>query len=68
VLRGSGASSRISRRAPGPVELVQVAVEETAVPTPGPGEVLVRMAAAAVNPSDEGELRKAATGSMQYAV
>jgi NADPH:quinone reductase-like Zn-dependent oxidoreductase len=50
------------------VELVQVAVEETAVPTPGPGEVLVRMVAAAVNPSDEGELRKAATGSMQYAV
>jgi NADPH:quinone reductase-like Zn-dependent oxidoreductase len=40
-----------------------VALEETPVPEPGPGEVLVRVAAASANPSDwllrEGRLQKA---------
>ena len=38
----------------------QVAVEEVELPVPGPGQVLVKMVAAAVNPSDEGDLRQAA--------
>jgi len=38
----------------------KVAVEEVELPIPGPGEVLVKMVAAAVNPSDEGDLRQAA--------
>ena len=38
----------------------QVAVEEVELPIPGPGQVLVKMVAAAVNPSDEGDLRQAA--------
>jgi len=37
----------------------KVAVEEVDLPVPGPGQVLVKMVAAAVNPSDEGDLRKA---------
>ena len=40
----------------------KVRVEEAPVPTPGPGEVLVKMAAAVVNPSDEGDLSQAAKG------
>jgi hypothetical protein len=48
------------RRYGGPEVL---ALEETPVPDPGPGEVLVRVAAASANPSDwrlrEGELRRA---------
>jgi len=38
----------------------KVAVDEVDLPTPGPGEVLVKMVSAAVNPSDEGDLRQAA--------
>jgi len=38
----------------------KVGVEEIDMPTPGPGQVLVKMVAAAVNPSDEGDLRQAA--------
>ena len=38
----------------------QVAVDEVDLPIPGPGQVLVKMVAAAVNPSDEGDLRQAA--------
>ena len=38
---------------------LQVAVQEVDLPTPGPGQVLVRMVAAAVNPSDERDLRLA---------
>jgi len=38
----------------------KVAVDEVDLPIPGPGQVLVRMVAAAVNPSDEGDLRQAA--------
>ena len=34
-------------------------MEEVDLPVPGPGQVLVKMVAAAVNPSDEGDLRKA---------
>ena len=41
------------------IPLHQVAVEEVDLPVPGPGQVLVKMVAAAVNPSDEGDLRKA---------
>ena len=37
-------------------------VEEVPLPVPGPGEVLVRMAAAVVNPSDMGDRRGAAAG------
>ena len=36
---------------------LQVAVEEVDLPSPGPGQVLVQMVAAAVNPSDERDLR-----------
>ena len=32
------------------------------LPIPKPGEVLVKMTAAAVNPSDQGDLRQAAKG------
>ena len=38
---------------------MQVAVEEVDLPVPEPGQVLVKMVAAAVNPSDEGDLRQA---------
>jgi len=38
----------------------KVAVEEVDLPIPEPGQVLVKMVAAAVNPSDEGDLRQAA--------
>jgi len=40
----------------------KVEVEEVEVPVPGPGEVLVKMVAAAVNPSDEGDLKLACKG------
>ena len=40
----------------------KVRVEQASVPTPGPGEVLVKMAAAVVNPSDEKDLSQAAEG------
>ena len=40
----------------------KVRVEQTPVPTPGPGEVLVKIVAAVVNPSDEGDLSQAAKG------
>lgn len=40
----------------------KVEVEEVSVPVPGPGEVLVKMVAAAVNPSDEGDLKLACKG------
>ena len=39
-----------------------VRVEQVPLPSPGPGEVLVKMVAAAVNPSDEGDLSEAAKG------
>ena len=34
-------------------------MEEVDLPVPEPGQVLVKMVAAAVNPSDEGDLRQA---------
>jgi len=40
----------------------KVRVEQAPVPTPKPGEVLVKMVAAVVNPSDEGDLSQAAKG------
>jgi len=40
----------------------KVRVEQAPVPTPKPGEVLVKMKAAVVNPSDEGDLSQAAKG------
>ena len=40
----------------------KVRVEQVPLPSPGPGEVLVKMVAAAVNPSDEGDLSEAAKG------
>ena len=40
----------------------KVRVELVPLPSPGPGEVLVKMVAAAVNPSDEGDLSEAAKG------
>lgn len=40
----------------------KVAVEEVALPIPGPGQVLVKIAAAAVNPSDIGDLGQASRG------
>ena len=42
------------------IDSPQVAVEEVDLPVPGPGQVLVRMVASAVNPSDEGDLSQAA--------
>jgi len=42
----------------------KVRVEQAPVPTPGPGEVLVKMVAAAVNPSDEGDLSQTAKGKV----
>ena len=40
----------------------KVRVEQAPVPTPGPGEVLVKMVAAVVNPSDEKDLGQVAEG------
>jgi len=40
----------------------KVRVEQAPVPTPAPGEVLVKIVAAVVNPSDEGDLSQAAKG------
>ena len=40
----------------------KVQVEQVPVPTPKPGEVLVKMVAAVVNPSDEKDLSQAAEG------
>ena len=40
----------------------KVAVEEVAIPQPGNGEVLVKMSASVVNPSDQGDLSQAAKG------
>ena len=40
----------------------KVQVEQAPVPTPGPGEVLVKIIAAVVNPSDEKDLIQAAEG------
>ena len=42
------------------IDSPQVAVEEVDLPVPGPGQVLVRMVASAVNPSDEEDLGLAA--------